>query len=146
VIRDCRGRFAAHRGTRPLLQKTRCACEPDSRRDIAAPKRELALCLRSELRPCLVCQGPVVVDEVLPAVIPVVLVETHLEWRHANLGESLMPSPGLGDEGVGESCIELVSGDIQIVPFEPQSDMPLLRIFLQLAHYHVDGNALVFLR
>ncbi len=54
-------------------------------------------------------------------------------------------TPGLGDERVREDCIELVSGDIQIVPFEPQLDVPLLRIYLQLTRYHVDGTALVLL-
>lgn len=77
--------------------------------------------------------------------IPVFFVKIPLERRRVKQGVPLMPSPGLGDERVRESCIELVSGDIQIVPFEPQPDVPLLRICLQLARYHVDGNALVLL-
>lgn len=90
------------------------------------------------------CQGPIVVDDVLPAIIPAVFVKTPLERRRVNHGVSLMPAPGLGDERVRERCIELVGGDIQIEPFEPQPYVALLRILLELTRYHIDGNAFVF--
>lgn len=65
------------------------------------------------------CQGPIVFDEVLPAIISVVLVEIPLEWRQLNHGVSCHLQ-GLGDERMREGCIELVGDDIQIVPLDPQ--------------------------
>lgn len=142
MFRECRGRFAAHRGGRPLPQTTRSVFELGSRSNSAArtrngwvrynveplrrltPYREQAPILRFELRPCPMCQGPVVVDDVLPAIITVILMKIPLEWLHLNHGVSLMPVSGLGDKQVRKSFIELVGGDIQVMPFEPQPNVP----------------------
>ncbi len=70
------------------------------------------------------CQGYIVVDEVLPAIISIAFVKISSEWLHSNHGVSLMPLPGLGDEQARKRFIELVGGDIQVVPFEPQPDVP----------------------
>ena len=89
-------------------------------------------------------QGPIVVDDVLPAIIPIVLVEIPLEWLCVNHAVSLVPASGLGDEYVRKSGIELVGGDVYVVPSEPQPDVPLHRVLLQLTEHHLGGNALVF--
>lgn len=91
------------------------------------------------------CQGPIVVDEVLSAIIPIVLVKMPLEWLHLNHGVSLMPLPGLGNEQARKRFIELVRGDIQVVLFEPQPDVLVVPILLQLTRHHFDGNALMLL-